>query len=104
MTVRVPQLSMPLRFDGGHAAVVEQDSVSEIADCCANICRYQPGDRDSRPDFGVPDQTFAQGAADTQIVVAAVRRFEPRALLAAGSDIEGFVSSVVLQIDKATGA
>lgn len=103
MIVRVPQFSMPFRFEGGAAAVVEQDSIDEIADCCANICRYQPGDRPSKPLFGMPDQTFSQGAVDTQIAVAAVRTFEPRALLAASSSIEEFVSTIVMQVDKVTG-
>lgn len=100
-TVIVPQFSMPFRFERGAAVVVEQDSVDEIADCVANICRYQPGDRPEKPTFGVPDQTFAQGAVDANVAAAAVRRWEPRAELAANSDLVGYVSTILVQVGKA---
>ncbi len=104
--VSVPHFSMPFRFVAGAAVVVEQDTIAEIGDCVANICRYQPGDRPEKPTFGVPDQAFIEGGADAQLVAATVSRWEPRASLAAqadGSQLEELVSAVALTVtDRGT--
>jgi hypothetical protein len=99
--VSVPHFSMPFRFHAGAAVVAQQDTIVEISDCVANICRYQPGDRPEKPGFGVPDQSFVEGGADAQLLTAAVARFEPRAALAAtadGSELEELVSTIALTV------
>jgi hypothetical protein len=106
-TVTVPQFSMPFRFVDGKAVVVEQDSIEEIRDCVANVCRYQPGDRPARPAFGIPDQAFAQNGPDVGLLTASVTLWEPRAVLAAqleGSDLEELVASVVVNVTDQGGA
>lgn len=102
MTVTVPHFSMPLRFVDGAAAVVDQDDIAEIADCVANIARYEVGSRPEMPTFGVPDQTFTEGGADPAVVAAAVAVWEPRAQLAASASstsLEQFVSEITVDVE-----
>lgn len=79
--VQTPQFAFPLRLDGDSFAVVEQDSADDVRACVEVIVRYPQGLRLELPDFGTPDQTFKQGAEiDTAVILAAVARWEPRAV------------------------
>lgn len=95
--VRVPHFSLPFRIVGAAAAVSEQDSVEEIVDCVQAIARCPQGHRVELPDFGVPDQTFRQGGADTTLVQAALARWEPRASAIATAEVEAAVSRVTVE-------
>ena len=58
MAVR-PHFALPFRFDvggGGRAvaAVTEQDSLAEIADCVELVLRFEQGDRRTLPGYGRP--------------------------------------------------
>jgi hypothetical protein len=75
----IPHLDLPVRAVNGVLVSVDQDSLDEIAVCVESTLRYQPGDFDPEPAFGVPDQTFRQGGADVDAVTSAVRAWEPRA-------------------------
>jgi phage baseplate assembly protein W len=65
------------------------------------VCSFPVGSRIEKPDFGVPDQTFAQGGAAAGPVLAAVNRWEPRAQATAEADqssLAEFVSTITVEI------
>ena len=74
----IPHFALPLRLDGaGHFAVLEQDTVEEIAQAVA-VCITTPvGSRVEVPDYGVARYDF-QGI-DPGSLVASVAEWEPRA-------------------------
>ena len=61
--------------------VVEQDSVEEIAQCVALILSTEPGAFPDEPQLGLPGAPFNVGGISLSALEAAVRRWEPRALL-----------------------
>lgn len=73
-----PHFALPFRFVNGRAVVNEQDSPDDVADCVVAIVSCPLGSRVEAPDFGAPDQTFAQ-TVDRQQLAAAIRHWEPRA-------------------------
>jgi phage baseplate assembly protein W len=75
----LPHFSYPFRFGGPNAAVSEQDSLEEIADCCATVLLCPLGYRDELPEFGLPPQTFATPAPDRDDIRGALDMWEPRA-------------------------
>jgi phage baseplate assembly protein W len=75
----VPHFSLPFRFASPYAAVSEQDSLDEIADCVYAILVCPVGFRVESPLFGLPDQTFAMPAPDLDEIRAAIEEWEPRA-------------------------
>lgn len=85
----VPHFSLPFRFVGVSphatagvtAAVNEQDSIDEIADCVLAILVCPQGYRVELPQFGVPDPTFSSPRVDTDLIRTLVDRWEPRAAL-----------------------
>jgi hypothetical protein len=77
----VPHFSLPFRFATPQAAVTEQDSLDEIADCCVAILVCQRGFRVELPAFGLPDPTFSMPRPDTDEIRGAIETWEPRAAL-----------------------
>lgn len=77
---RQPHFALPFRFSPP-AAVTEQDSLEEIADCCVAIllCPYQF--RVELPEFGLPDPTFSMPTVDLNVIRTVVDRWEPRAAM-----------------------
>jgi len=76
----VPHFSLPFRFANPQAAVNEQDSLDEIADCVYAILVCPAGFRVESPLFGTPDQTFAMPAPDLDEIRNAIESWEPRAV------------------------
>lgn len=74
----VPHLSLPFRFATPYAAVCEQDSLDEIADCVLAILSCPIGFRVELPSFGITDQTFST-IVDTDELLEAIEAWEPRA-------------------------
>jgi phage baseplate assembly protein W len=84
MAVEVPHLSLPFRFEPDalgvlHAAVNEQDSPEDVADCVQAILMCPLGFRLELPDFGLRDQTFNTPGADIDEIQTAISLYEPRA-------------------------
>jgi len=77
----VPHFSYPFRFASPQAAVSEQDSIDEIADCCLAILLCPLGYRVELPDFGLIDPTFSSPGPDVDLIRQAVELWEPRASL-----------------------
>jgi phage baseplate assembly protein W len=75
----VPHFSLPFRFGGPPAAVSEQDSVEEIADCCMAILLCPLGYRVELPEFGLPPQTFSTPRPDRDEIRGALEQWEARA-------------------------
>lgn len=80
-SVDIPHFDLPFRFEGGKAAVVEQDSLDEHVACIRAILAFPLGFRSELPDFGVSDMVFkkqsSRGAGDE--LRAAISLWEPRA-------------------------
>jgi phage baseplate assembly protein W len=77
----LPHFDLPFRFGGPQAAVVEQDSVEEIAECCLAILLCPLGYRVELPEFGIEDPAFSSPAVDVGAIRRAVETWEPRAEL-----------------------
>jgi hypothetical protein len=94
----VPRLKMPLRYVGGRAELVEQDSDDEVAQCAEAIVRTPIGHRLDLPDFGIDDQAFRENGADLPGIGGAIERYEPRArtLLDRPGAIEDLVDRIVI--------
>lgn len=77
----IPHFSLPFRFAGPQAAVVEQDSLEEIADCLVAVLTCPQGFRVELPDFGLPDPTFSTPQVSRELLREVVEEWEPRASL-----------------------
>jgi hypothetical protein len=76
----VPHFSYPFRFASPLAAVTEQDSLDEIADCVLVTLLCPQGYRAELPEFGLPDPTFSSPTVDVDVMRRTVEFWEPRAL------------------------
>ena len=72
----VPHFAYPFRFATPQAAVVEQDSLDEIADCVLAVLLCPQGFRVELPSFGIEDPTFTTQPVD---VSGQAQIWEPRA-------------------------
>lgn len=75
----VPHFALPFRFSNPQAAVSEQDSLDEIADCVYSILVCPVGFRVELPTFGVPDPTFSTPAPPLDELRDAIDTWEERA-------------------------
>jgi|SRR5215831_5442769 len=75
----VPHFSLPFRFANPQAAVNEQDSLDEIADCVYAILVCPAGYRVELPLFGLQDPTFAMPAPDLDVMRDTIETWEERA-------------------------
>lgn len=79
-SANIPHLAVPFRIDGtGTAAVVEQDSVDDVAQCVETLLRTFVGERLELPDYGIEDPTF-ETVVPVNELMAVVARWEPRAV------------------------
>lgn len=94
--VDIPHFALPFRFElGGSdvvaAAVTEQDSVEEIADCVECTIRTVAGERTTLPEFGRPETlefTINRELARAQLTQA-LNEAEPRAIsIVQGDDVD----------------
>jgi predicted component of type VI protein secretion system len=76
----VPHFDLPFRFTP-QAAVVEQDSVEEIAECVLAVLLCPRGYRTELPEYGVPDPTFSTPRVDQLAIRRTIETWEPRAQL-----------------------
>lgn len=90
-----PHLAIPLRLAGGKLAVVEQDTLDEVAGCVEAIVRTPVGFRDEQPRFGIEEQALREGGPDLAGIERAVQRFEPRAELVLEENIDDWHAILV---------
>jgi phage baseplate assembly protein W len=82
MTITTPQFDAPFRLDhDGQVATVEQGSPADVAACVYNIAVCPQGAKLGDPAFGVPSLLFNTIPLNTSGLLAALRKFEPRATL-----------------------
>lgn len=75
----VPHFSLPFRFAHPQAAVSEQDSLDEIADCVYVVLVCPTGFRVELPAFGLPDPAFSMPAPDLDEIRDVIETWEERA-------------------------
>lgn len=95
----IPHFAVPFEIAvTGHGAptalVTEQDSPEEILDCVEVVLRYETGYRLEKPEFGTPDQTFAEPAPDTKRIFGAIDIWEPRAEPVITAEVDKFDSLI----------
>lgn len=95
----IPDLSVPIRFEGGDFARVEQGSPEEIAQCVEAVLRTFVGTRIVAPEFGIPDATFHQlsPTPSAEAYMAVIEQFEPRARLVGEARIEEMVERILIK-------
>lgn len=77
--VLVPHLAFPFRIErDGTAAVLEQDTLEEIAQSVQILMTTHEGERLEVPDYGIADLVFGVDL-DLEAVSSAVEEWEPRA-------------------------
>src|SRR4051812_4496281 len=75
--VQVKHFAFPFQFGPDlHAKSVEQDSDEDIMGCVESIVRTNIGQRIEVPDYGMPDQTFAEGGPDETVVERSIEAWE----------------------------
>lgn len=79
--VEIPHISQLFTIGRLGTAVVEQDSIEDIAACVYRTVVCPQGFREALPDFGVPSLAFATVPVPVAELRAAVERAEPRAAL-----------------------
>lgn len=84
----VPHFDYPFRFSTPQAAVVEQDSIEEIVECCLAILLCPRGYRVELPDFGIDDPTFSSPVVDQASIRRAIETWEPRAETVLSQDVD----------------
>jgi phage baseplate assembly protein W len=95
----IPHFAIPFRIDGARGAIVnEQDSDEEITDCAETVLRYEIGQRPERPEFGIPDQTFAEPEPDVSLIQEALVRWEPRTNLIVGESVVDTIDELITKI------
>lgn len=99
----IPHFSLPFRIVAGAAAVVEQDSSAEIADCVAAVCLTPKGRRIEEPDYGITDPTFMRADQIAAALLPEIQRWEPRADLHLISNEPIVATALELTIASTTG-
>lgn len=75
----IEQFSLPPRIVNGRYATTEQGSNTELADRVNALCRTPPNWLDGHPGYGLADQAFRKGGADTALVSAQIDTWVPDA-------------------------
>lgn len=75
----IPHLRFPFQVIGDKAAVVEQNSYDEIAQCVQIVLTTSVGERIEVPTYGVSDPVFSSDSqARQQAMIEALNDWEPR--------------------------
>lgn len=78
----IPHFDLPFRMSaqsgGISPAIVEQDTIEDVANCCEMGLRYRQTERFLVPTFGLTDPVFQEQPIDTATMIAEVLHHEPR--------------------------
>lgn len=84
---KVPHLALPFRVErNGKVAVLEQDTLDEIAQSVLVLLLTHRGQRLEVPDYGIQDLVF-DSDIDYSAITAAIFEWEPRASAIIDDDI-----------------
>lgn len=102
----VPHFDIPIRRDPatGHVAVVEQDSLEELAVGVEIVCRTVVGERLELPQFGLPRLMLSRAPIDLGAVAAQVMASAPRTHVLVEDAPEAFedvVQALTVTVDGA---
>lgn len=98
---RVPKLRVPFDIIGSRAAVVEQDSQEEVAQCVEAYVRTPFGSRIDEPEYGLTDLVFREGDVDTARLERELNEWEPRAAFTLSEEyIEEHVRTIHLNLNR----
>ncbi len=96
--ITCPQFDNPFRLAAnGTPIVVQQDSPADIAACVTNIVLCPVGAKHGDPTFGVPSLLFQTVPLQTDGVLAAIQRLEPRATTTI-SEVADFVNVAIRDV------
>jgi hypothetical protein len=79
--IETPRFDLPFRIGQQGAAVVEQDTLDDVANCVVVVLSCPRGWREEAPNFGVPDFAFKRQPIGTEQINSLVSSQEPRAVL-----------------------
>jgi phage baseplate assembly protein W len=96
---RVPQYQTPFSVVNGQVVEIEQDTAQEIGQCIEAVLRTPEGTLIDQPDFGRPDEAFAQLSPNpsADVYLAAVERWEPRAQVIGTAAVEDSIKRIVIK-------
>lgn len=96
----VPKFRWPFQMQplNQGAAVVEQDSVQEVAQCVYAILATEEGTRPELPDFGLEDSAFKLGGLDLELIRDVAEEWEPRADLLTESTWSQLLQEVKVRV------
>lgn len=92
----IPHFDLPLRYHGGQAITVDQDSLEDIRNCVEAAVRTERGTRPWVPQFGIDDPTFENQPISMPVLAQQIKDSEPRATL----DLRQFVADPDLLADR----
>lgn len=100
----IPKLKVPLQMGATGLAVVEQDSVEEVAACVYALIATERGSRLEEPDYGVEDASFSTLPMDDEIDewLVQIDAWEPRAKVRTTQDIEDLIATVTVEVGVAS--
>lgn len=105
--INTPHFDLPFRWDStGHAAVVEQDSWSDVANCVLNILDTTVGRRIESPGFGVSDPTFEKQPINLSALIESLVEQEPRAQILmeqSPDEFDQMIADVIVQLTVTGG-
>ena len=98
----LPHLASPFRVVNGAVAVLEQDSIDEIAQCVEVLVSTLVGQRIEVPTYGIPNPVFGQEDGRTSpAIAAAIKKWESRASAAvtdAANDVDELVRNIKINL------
>lgn len=101
MDVDIPKLKIPFSIDvTRQVAVLEQDSLDEIAQCVYVLLSTEIDSRIEMPDYGLPSQAFKKNGVDTEEIRETVGAWEPRVLdMEIETEWEGVLQRVMVMVN-----
>lgn len=80
-TVITPHFDLPFSLGPNGAAVVEQDTIDDVANCVVVILSVERGTRDEAPTFGIEDLAMRKQPLGASEIAEEIRDQDPRAVL-----------------------
>lgn len=105
MAVIAPHFDLPFRL-GAAAAVVEQDTVDDVANCVYLLIRTHLGSRPEATAFGIRDLAFSTIPLDKNEIRDVISSSEPRAAAIIAERVDAFdslIDHVVIEVTARGG-
>jgi phage baseplate assembly protein W len=101
MATILPHFAFPLRMaEGGHLAVVEQDSDEDILSCVYVALKTPIGSRPYVTDFGVDDYTFTPALSGMDELQAQIQASEPRVTADLSTEVQDLIETVIVGVEN----